>query len=217
MRITARQLRQIIKEELNRNMNEEDETAHVKMPMGAGAQPKKRGLFGPRETPADEVEWDSAWATLSQGEKDSLVAAIKKDPSFPTIVGTAVRNEDFDIKAFTDFLNTPYPVGGSEAFETLVGGPTVRGMPIGTLVKQLADRFSGNDTRVHRLQGLAIRVMSGEGTKLDRVVYENAQLVAALERIYVGEGLYHDDYRGGLEPPKDGSQLSKFVYAALGI
>lgn len=215
MRITARQLRQIIKEELTRGIREGDETSAAVMAMPSA--PKKRGLFGSRETPADEVAWNAEWSKLSQGEKDSLVAAVKNDPSFPTIVGTAVRNKNFNINAFTNFLNMPYPVGGSEAFEALVGGTTARGLPIGTVIGQLAGRFSGNDTRVQRLGRLGISVVSGEGTKLDRLVYENAQLVAALERIYVGEALYHDDYRGGLKPPKEGSQLSKFVYAALGI
>ena len=217
MRITARQLRQIIKEELTRGIREEDETAAAAMAMPTA--PKKRGLFGPRETPADEAAWNAKWTTLSQGEKDSLVAAVKNDPEFPTILGTAVRNGAFDFDKFASFLKMPYPQRGSQVFESLIGGPTARGMPIGTVIKQLGGKFSGNDQRLARLGGLGISVVSGEGTKLDRLVYYNAPLVAALERMYVGEAFYNDEYRGGLKPPRpnEAPHLAEFVVAALGI
>jgi hypothetical protein len=217
MRITARQLRQIIKEELTRGIREADETSAdvVAMP----SAPKKRGLFGSRETSADESAWNAEWTTLSQGEKDVFVAGVKNDPSFPTVVGVAVKNEDFDIKRFMDFLQMPYPQGGSQVFEALVGGSTARGLPLAQVVRQFAGKFSNNDQRLARLGKLGISVVSGEGTRLDRLVYDNAPLVAALERIYVGEALYHDEYRGGLKPPRpsEAPHMAEFVAAALGI
>jgi len=216
MRITARQLRQIIKEELTRGIREADETSAgvVAMP----SAPKKRGLFGPRETPADEAAWNAEWTTLSQGEKDSLVALLKNDPSFPTILGTAVRNKDFDITKFASFLKIPYPQGGSKEFESLVGGPTSRGMPIGTVIKQLGGKFSGNVTRANHFLKMQMRVMSGEGTNVDKLVQDNAYLVAALEQIYVGEGFYDDEYNGGLKVPRrsQAPHLVEFLVAALG-
>ena len=214
MRITQRQLRQIIREELNRSMREADETAQdvVALP----PEPKKRSIFGHTPT-AEETTWNAAWEDLSQGEKDTFLAAVKNSPDLPTIVGTAVRNGDFVISRFTDMLNMPYPAGGSKVFESLVGGTTARGLPIGTVIKQLADKFSNNDMRAANFAKLGIRLSGGSGTRLDRLVYDNAYLVAGLERMYVGEGLYNDDVRGGLKPPREGSQLAKFVYAALGI
>ena len=216
MRITARQLRQIIKEELTRGIREEDETSAGVMSMPTA--PKKRGLFGPRETPADEVAWNEEVSLLSQGEKDSLVALLKNDPKFPTILGTAVRNEDFDYYKFDSFLKTPYPMGGSKEFESLVGAPTARGMPIGKVIMLLARQFSGNAARANNFLKMQIRVMSGGGSNVDKLVRDNAYLVAALEQIYVGERFYNDEYSGGLKVPRhsEAPHLVEFLVAALG-
>ena len=196
MRITARQLIQIIKEELTRGISEADVTSAGVV--ATPSAPKKRGLFGPRETPADEAAWNAEWTLLSQGEKDSFVAGFKNDPSFPTVVGVAVKNKDFRIMRFMDILQTPYPMGGSRVLEALVGGyplgdgwrqraePTARGMSLARAHRIFVGFFTDNAERERELgypmSSLGRVVARGEGTRLDRLVFDNARLVAALER-----------------------------------
>jgi len=220
MRITERQLLQIIKEELTRGISEADVTSAGVV--ATPSAPKKRGLFGPRETPADEAAWNAEWTLLSQGEKDAFVAGVKNDPSFSTVVGVAVKNKDFRIMRFMDIIQMPYPMGGSRVLEALVGSAEARGMSLARAHRIFVGFFTDNAERERELgypmSSLGRVVARGEGTRLDRLVFDNARLVAALER-WAMEGLFHDEYRGGLMPlrPSEAPHMAKFVDAALGI
>jgi hypothetical protein len=224
MRITARQLRQIIKEELHRGMREADEVEMDAMAMPP--EPKKRGfldkVFGPSEA---LLAWNDEWSELSQGEKDVYVAGVKRDPNLPKIAGDAVKNKAFDMSKFRNFLETPYP-GGSKELETAVGGRPSRtdsgdwvlpdGQRLETQSKNFASRFSERFlfTRVTYLKNLASRNDKGyPATAVDFILFKNADLVAVLENMF-NTYIMDDEYTGRIIMPKAGSPIYEFLRAA---
>jgi len=234
MRITGRQLRQIIREELHRGMHEaegdDDGTGQTKLP----AEPKKRGfldkVFGPSE---ETLAWNAEWSKLSQGEKDAYVAFVKRDPELPTIVGTAVKNKQFNIRKFREFLDVP-GASGSDELARLVGarrrplprdsagreqlgsGPLV--LPGGFSVKEAIDSVSYYfstqlSSRAQYLRRAAMG-LGGEQTGFDRVLFENPDLMAALESYYREDiKINHDT--GKITIPPVGSPLRRFTDAAM--
>lgn len=242
MRITGRQLRQIIREELRRGMHEaegdDDGTGQTKLP----AEPKKRGfldkVFGPSE---ETLAWNAEWSKLTQGEKDAYVAFVKQDPNLPTILGTAVKKNEFDIRKFREFLALP-GAAGSDELRRLLGvrekyyarGVGEEGLPRGTGELILPDRrnfaqaisnvsyhFTTKDPRILDIragrlsQAALFPMMEMKPTGFDKVVYENSYLVAALESFY-REDVKIDNYTGRITiPPKD-SPLYKFAAAVMG-
>jgi hypothetical protein len=237
MRISARQLRQIIREELHRGMSEADgdETAAgmAKMP----GEPKKRGfldkVFGPSE---ESLAWSAGWSKLSQGEKDVFIAGVKKDPEYPTIAGNAVRNKDFNIQEFKNFLAIPVPYGGPDEIASLLGARKTTSNPgrgtatsqwtipgVGSVtnaIEALANDFTGNERRVWKLDKMTLdgEVFRGTGMKKwEKVVYDNKELVAALERHKVEDTIQDDKWEGGGKLPREGSTIFKFIMAALGV
>lgn len=234
MRITGRQLRQIIREELHRGMHEaegdDDGTGQTKLP----AEPKKRGfldkVFGPSE---ETLAWNAEWSKLPQGEKDVYVAFVKRDPELPTIVGTAVKNKQFDIRKFREFLDVP-GAGGSDELLRLLGarrrplpvgdpgrdpraqGPLV--LPGGFSIKDAIDSVSYHfstqlSSRAQYLRRAAMG-LGGKQTGFDRVLFENPDLMAALESYY-REDIKIDDYTGKITIPPVGSPLRRFAEAAM--
>ncbi len=219
MRITHRQLRQIIREELTRGLREQDETAQ-----GAVAMPsaKKRGIFGPRETPEDEATWNAGWRGLSKGEREIYIAGVLKGSpeALAELAGRVVRNGDYDETRFMDFLKTPYPKGGSSVFEEVVGGARPGGLSVAQSATGFSKNFSGNDRRIGVFRNLAMpRVIapSDRVKMMERMVAANAELVAGLERVFF-EGFFQDTMTGGLlmPDPERSRNLYTFVKSALG-
>lgn len=219
MRITHRQLRQIIREELTRGLREQDETVQGAT---AALPARKRGLFGPRETPADEAAWNAAWMGLSMGEKDIFIAGVLEGSSegLAELAGRVIRNGDYDKTRFMDFLRTPYPKGGSAVFEEVVGGARPGGLSVAQSAAGFAKKFSGNDRRVAVFRNLAgdrIIAPSDRVKMMERMVSDNAELVAGLERVFF-EGFFQDTMTGGLlmPDPERSRNLYTFVKSALG-
>ena len=239
MRITGRQLRQIIREELHRGMHEaegdDDGTGQTKLP----AEPKKRGfldkVFGPSE---ETLAWNAEWSKLSQGEKDAYVAFVKRDPELPTILGTAVKNKQFDIRKFREFLDVPGAYDSGE-LRRLVGarqkyasrsafddrlpretGPLVLpgGFSLPEAINSVSYHFSTKDPRSLDLRAGALvdaaqgPMMEMKPTAFDEVVYFNPYLVAALESFY-REDVEINNMRRLVVPPV-GSPLRRFAEAA---
>jgi hypothetical protein len=236
MRITARQLRQIIREELHRGLGEADEVEMGAMEMPA--EPKKRGfldkVFGPSE---ETLAWNAEWSKLSQGEKDAYVAFVKQDPELPTILGTAVKNKQFNTDKFREFLALPGAVGSGElrrllgVREKYASRPAFDDrLPRGTGELILPDRrnfaqaisnvshhFTTKDPQFLNIRAGALRqaamfpMMEMRPTAFDKVVYYNSYLVAALE------SFYREDIKinnGRLVEPPEGSPIRKFADAA---
>jgi hypothetical protein len=235
MRITGRQLRQIIREELHRGMHEaegdDDGTGQTKLP----AEPKKRGfldkVFGPSE---ETLAWNAEWSKLSQGEKDAYVAFVKRDPELPTILGTAVKNKQFDIRKFREFLDVPGAYDSGE-LRRLVGarqkyasrsafddrlpretGPLVLpdGFSLPEAINSVSYYFSTQlSSRAQYLQRAAYG-LGGKQTGFDRVLFENSDLMAALESYY-REDIKINHETGKITIPPVGSPLRRFTDAAM--
>ena len=229
MRITARQLRQIIKEELDRNMSEEDETAHVKMPMSDADPSKKRSIFGPRAPSPEEAAWNAAWSELSQGEKDIFVACVKKDPNLPKIAGGVVRSGQFESDRFMNVLRTPYPRGGSQEFYDVVvkSGWSPRGVEVDepsekrARLTQMVNSFifqseGGGRARLEALRDAGHGGLTMQSSKLDRFVADHAELVVVLEGVF---NQYFEMKNDGdnIEVPDAGTKLYDFVVTAMGM
>ena len=147
MKISARQLRQIIREELSRNLREEDETsaAAVKMPQNDSDPYAARRAYreytkqtGSNSTNPSGKEkklrdaaileaWNEGWNASSEGERAVFVGLVKGDPNIASIAGDAILRGDFSDQRFADLIDLIYPEGAG-LFAKVAGKDMLSGL-----------------------------------------------------------------------------------------
>lgn len=142
MRITARQLRQIIREELSHSMHEgeDDETeAAAVAPTGADPYAARKALdaymqakggydtgdkkYLKLQAAANIELWNETWESLNESEKRLYVALISDGPDLLEVAGAAVRKKSYRDYKLRDILyGLTCPVGSGGMFGPKIAG-----------------------------------------------------------------------------------------------
>lgn len=225
MRITEKQLRQIIKEELTRNLREEDSSAaQMELPPASSGNPyaartayrdyiRSTGSQSSNPTGREKKlrdaarleAWNEAWEGLTDAEHRIYVALVKKDPAVANIAGDAILQKQYNDSRFGTIIKADYPEGAG-LFTNVAGKDMLRG-----LESKINDfNFDNSDyalkTRLRDIRSWALE--DSGNTVIGSFLAQFPMLVALVEKS-TGQSLGYGD-----KPELTQGPLADLLFAA---